>query len=198
MNVWVVMFCIWVKYSDRCVLICILSTSTFWPFGEIWNWIEQIQVLMSINDPCRKLCNFHLLNRVSLRFALIANGQLNGDAQRQDCHCLSTSLPGNSPKYQLSSNLTDEQMLNSKRLRVVELWGRRNRRLLVMINVASWSLLSASLSESKLNGSRSLNVIFVTVLFILKAPISRPDDYIKTLDHPWNCAYALIRYIMFR
>ena len=42
----------------------------------------------------------------------------------------------------------------------------------------------ASLSESKLNGSRSLNVIFVTVLFILKAPISRPDDYIKTLDHP--------------
>ena len=104
-------------------------------------------------------------------------------------------------KYQLSSNLPDEkveQMLNSKRLRVVELWGRRNRRLLVMINVASWSLLSASLSESKLNGSRSLNVIFVTVLFILKAPISRPDDYIKTLDHPWNCAYALIRYIMFR
>ena len=48
-------------------------------------------------------------------------------------------------KCQLSSNLPDEeveQMLNSKRLRVVELWGRRNRRLLVMINVASWSLLS--------------------------------------------------------
>ena len=44
-------------------------------------------------------------------------------------------------KYQLSSNLPDEkveQMLNSKRLRVVELWGRRNRRLLVMTNVASY------------------------------------------------------------
>ena len=54
-------------------------------------------------------------------------------------------VPRQFAKCQLSSNLTDEeveQMLNSKRLRVVELWGRRNRRLLVMINVASWSLLS--------------------------------------------------------
>ena len=52
------------EYSDRCVLICILSTSTFWPFGQIWNWIEQIEnnVLMSINDPYGKLCNSHLLN----------------------------------------------------------------------------------------------------------------------------------------
>ena len=196
------MFCIWVKYSDRCVLICILSTSTFWPFGEIWNWIEQIQVLMSINDPCRKLCNFHLLNRLSPpQICLDCEWAIKWRCAEARLPLSFNIAPRQFAKCQLSSNLPDEkveQMLNSKRLRVVELWGRRNRRLLVMIKVASRSLLSASLSESKLNGSRSLNVIFVTLLFILKAPISRPDDYIKTLDHPWNCAYTLIRYIMFR
>ena len=69
------------EYSDRCVLICILSTSTFWPFGQIWNWIEQIEnnVLMSINDPYGKLCNSHLLNGSS-QISSLNWLELNGDA----------------------------------------------------------------------------------------------------------------------
>ena len=36
----------------------------------------------------------------------------------------------------------------------------------------------------------SFSVNFVAMLFILKATISRAGDNIKTLDHPWNCAYT--------